>query len=163
MARRFTNLQFGPMHLRPLLRRRMERGEHLIAWGVAAGQNDRSSLHVAAYLLPGIGPAIAAAAASSNKRLVIVTSRRLLVVLNKHPRKVKRDLAVCFETPHEYLTVSRRSRRHARFEFAAPGFDPPLRVALENARSARSRRLAEALSALTIDPAKGPASGAGRP
>ncbi len=163
MARRFTNLQFGPMHLRPLLRRRMERGEHLIAWGVAVGQNDGSSLHIAAYLLPGIGPAIAAAAASSNKRLVIVTSRRLVVVLNKHPRKVKRDLAVCFEAAHEYLTVTRRSRRNSRFQLAAPGFNPPLKIALENHRSARAKRLAEALSALTNDPAKDAASRAGRP
>lgn len=164
MSRRFPNLQFAPVHLRSLLRRRLERGERLIAWGVGSTPIDASaSIHLVAHTLPVVGPAMAAAAAASHKRLVIVTSRRVIIVLNKQPKKLRQDQAVCFECPHEYLGLTRKGRRRRRYEFRAPGLDQPLRVTLDRLRSKPGERLDEALAMLLEDPSRRAAPGPGWP
>lgn len=166
MPKRFENLQFGPMHLRPVLRRRFERHEHLVAWGVATTEEEQRVFHLAMGMVPAIGPALAAAAASSTRRLVVVTSRRLIVLLNRKPQALIRGRAVCFEAQHEYLEISRTSRKSPKFALTAPEFGMAMTLAVANPKKPQGRRLVEALEALTLDPppsASVAASAPGRP
>lgn len=153
MASTFQNLSFGPMHLRPVLRRRFERHEHLIAWGTATSGDQQQLFHIAMGLVPGVGPAFAAIAASSGKRFVVITSRRIIVLLNRKPRVLRRGEAVCFEAQHEYLSVVRPSAgNRAKFVLTARELEFPVHVTIDSPKKKRGRRLIEALEALTIEP-----------
>ena len=152
-------MQFGPMHLRRLLRRRFERHEHLIAWGVATTGMEQQLFQVAVGLLPGLGPALGAMASASSRRVVVVTSRRILVMLNRKPGALGKGRAVCFEAPHEYLKVSRKGRKSPSFTLTAEGVDLPMEIKVENPKKAGPRRLVEALEALSIEAGMGGAEG----
>ncbi|MCA9282172.1 MAG: hypothetical protein R3B46_02430 [Phycisphaerales bacterium] len=149
MARKFPNMQFGPMHLRRLLRGRFERHEHLIAWGPVTTGGEQQLFHVAMGLVPGIGPALGAVASASSRRVAVVTSRRILVILNRKPAALGRGKAVCFEAPHEYLTITRSGRKSPKFTLRAEGVDLAMGVKVEHPKKAGGRRLMEALAALS--------------
>lgn len=164
MASTFQNLSFGPMHLRPVLRKRLERHEHLIAWGPAAVGDPQPLFHMAMGMMPGVGPALAAMAASSSKRFVVVTSRRLLVLLNRKPNVLARGEAVCFEAQHEYLSVARPGTGHpATFLLTTRDLPTPMRLTVDTPKKPRGRRLMEALEALTVEPDVPAGPRAGRP
>jgi len=84
VARRFPNLPFGPMALRPLLRHLRRQGESIVAWGIASERLTASAafFRAAVAMLPGVGHVLLAATGAAGgppRRLVILTDRRVLV------------------------------------------------------------------------------------
>ncbi len=85
MAARSSIAPFGPIHLRHLLRARMDPGERLVGFAVTQLRPTPAQIitHVGLALLPGVGPLAALALATlgpDQRRLVVLTTRRLLLL-----------------------------------------------------------------------------------
>lgn len=116
MAMRFRNSAYGPLHLRGLLRARLEPGERLV--GFAAGEMSPSPARVLAQvalaLIPGFGHLLAAAhgvVQGDRRRVVVLTSRRIFLLRADRAGVEPQGRGVSSELPLSLLDV---------------GYEPPL-------------------------------------
>jgi hypothetical protein len=145
-ARTFDGVSFGPMHVRRVLRERLQPGERVIGWGSGFSGTFQQglSLGLIGALLPGAGTAVAAAIAARLRRIVILTDRRLLVLRTpnvpgegggrggRRERGGERargrgqaappEIVVAHDWPLSMLTIESASADGCRFAFTP---DPP--------------------------------------
>ncbi len=116
MAMRFRNSAYGPMHLRGLLRARLEPGERLV--GFAAAELSPSPVRVLAQvalaLIPGFGHLLAAAHGAvqgNRRRTVVLTSRRIFLLRSDRTGAEPQGRGIVAELPLSLLDA---------------GYEPPL-------------------------------------
>lgn len=86
MSRRFTQLDFGPMRLRAVLRDALQPGERVIGWASVQEQAPTSLafFRIGLAIMPGIGQVLSLAAGAAlgpPRLLMIVTDERLMLVV----------------------------------------------------------------------------------
>lgn len=152
MARLFPNCQYGPVHLRGLLRAALDPGERLVGWGVVQRNVSFTTvtLAVAFNLLPVFGTLASAMLIGSQRHLAVLTDRRLLLLDCTKKACLPSGRGIYLEAGIESLHVVRRS--HARrFLLEFSGARPRMTVMVPDARQRSTRRLLEGLALLAAD------------
>ena len=110
MPRQFSNLPYGPLALRPLLRRTLLPGERLIGWASVQGSSPAclTLFRTALAILPLIGPVLgsmAGAALGPQRRLLLLTDRRLLMLCADARAVSGAEGAIMHQAPLEAVVV----------------------------------------------------------
>jgi|GEM_PF-1882628 len=145
MAARFPIAPYGPIHLRRLLRARMDPGERLVGFSVVQLRPPPALViaQVVLALIPGIGQVAAftlAALGSDQRRLLVLTTRRMLLLRLNRSSPDPRGRGIVADLPLATLLVD-----HASASERAQPAEPPAR-----ARSSRRARKPARATTFTV-------------
>ncbi len=143
----FNRAGYTPLALRGLLRARRDRGERLVAWGVADVRPAKSPGELLGLLGP-LGWIAGAVTTSGARRVVVLTDQRLLLLRTGPLGPSPEGLGVVVDAALGGLRVSAEA---SRFELLSPELGRRIWMVIGESRSRDGSRLREALLALAGD------------
>ncbi len=143
----FNRAGYTPLALRRLLRARRDRGERLVAWGVAEVRPAKSPGELLGLLGP-LGWIAGAVTSSGARRVVVLTDQRLLLLRTGPLGPSPEGLGVVVDAA---LGVLRVSVKESTFELLSPELGKRVWLVVSEPGSRDGSRLREALLALASD------------